>query len=145
MKRIAVILVVLFSSIIFSSPKSGDDSNKTNNTELVEQLVSMVTSILQGEDIIEFKENISPEAYVINNNNYESIYEVLGNDSKKVMFIEGKDIKIGFVHLWLPDNQKDAYMVLETKSADNTKTSWHSILFKIGENKRWQILSWHKS
>ena len=145
MKRIAVILVVLFSSIVFSSPKSGDDSNKKNNTELIEQLVTMVTSILQGEDITEFKENISPEAYVINNNSYESIFEVLGNHSKKEMFIEGKEIKVGFVHLWLPDNQKEAYMVLETKSADNTKTSWHSILFKIGDNNKWQILSWHKS
>ena len=145
MKRIAVILVVLFSSIVFSSPKSGDDSNKKNNTELIEQLVTMVTSILQGEDITEFKENISPEAYVINNNSYESIFEVLGNHSKKEMFIEGKEIKVGFVHLWLPDNQKEAYMVLETKSADNTKTSWNSILFKIGDNNKWQILSWHKS
>jgi hypothetical protein len=145
MKRIAVILVVLFSSIVFSSPKSGDDSNKKNNTELIEQLVTMVTSILQGEDITEFKENISPEAYVINNNSYESIFEVLGNNSKKEMFVEGKEIKVGFVHLWLPDNQKEAYMVLETKSADNTKTSWHSILFKIGDNNKWQILSWHKS
>ncbi len=145
MKRIAVILIVLFSSIVFSSPKRGDDSNKTNNTELIEQLVPMVTSILQGKDITEFRDNISLEAYVINNNSYESIFEVLGNHSKKEMFVEGKEIKVGFVHLWLPDNQKEAYMVLETKSADNTKTSWHSILFKIGENKKWQILSWHKS
>jgi hypothetical protein len=61
------------------------------------------------------------------------------------MFIEGKDIKVGFVHLWMPDSQKEAYMILETKSADNTKISWHSILFKYGENKNWQILSWHKS
>jgi hypothetical protein len=76
MKRIAVILVVLFSSIMFSSLKSGDDSNKTNNTELIEQLVPMVTSILQGEDYNEFRKNISPEAYVINNDTYESIFEV---------------------------------------------------------------------
>ncbi|WKZ71122.1 MAG: hypothetical protein QY331_07640 [Melioribacteraceae bacterium] len=145
MKRIVVILFVLFSSIVFSSPKSGDDSNKTNNTELIEQLVPMVKSILQGKDITELKENISPEAYVINNNTYESIFEVLGNQSKKEMFIDGKEIKVEFVYLWLPEDKKEAYMVLETKSIDNTKTSWHSILFKIGVNNKWQILSWHKS
>ena len=145
MKRTAVIFVVLFSSIAFSSPINGDASKKTNNTELVEQLVAMLTSILQGKDYNEFRENISTEAYVIFNNTYESIFEVLGDQSKKEIFIEGKELKVGFVHLWLPDNQKEAYMVLQTKSANNAKTSWHSILFKIGENGKWQILSWHKS
>ena len=145
MNRIAVILIVLFSSIVYSSPKSGDDSNKKNNAELIEQLVPMVISIMQGNDITEFRDNISPEAYVINNNRYESIFEVLGNHSKKEKFVEGKEIKVGFVRLWLPDNQKEAYMVIETKSEENTKTSWHTILFRNGGNNKWQILSWHKS
>jgi len=145
MKRKAVILIVLFSLIVYSSPRSGDDNNKRNNTELIEQLIPIITSILQGKGIAEFKDNISPEAYVINNNTYESIFEVLGNQSKKEMFIEEKEIRVGFVRLWLPDNLKEAYMVLETKSADNTKTSWHTILFKNSENNKWQIISWHKS
>ncbi|GMU96907.1 hypothetical protein [Ignavibacterium album] len=145
MKRTAVILVVLFYLIAFTSPIIGDVGKKTNKTELFEQLVTMVTSILQGKDYNEFRENISPEAYVINNNTYESIFEVLGNQSKKEMFIEGKEIKVELVNLWIPDNQKEAYMVLATKSTDNTKTSWHSILIKIGDNNKWQILSWHKS
>ena len=145
MKRTAVILVVLFYSIAFSSPLNGDAGKKTNNADIVKQLVPMVKSILQGKDYNEFRENISPEAYIINNNTYESIFEVLGNQSKKEMFIEGTEIKVEFVHVLLSENQKEAYMVLETKSADNTKTNWHSILFKIGGNKKWQILSWHKS
>ena len=145
MKQTAFILVLLFSSIAITASTGGGDSIKLNNGELVEQLVPIVTSILQGIDYTEFKESISPEAYVINKNSYESIFEVLSNHSKKEMFVEGKDSKVGFVHLWLPENQKEAYMVLEIKSSDNTKTSWHSILFKIGENKKWQILSWHKS
>ncbi|MDP3581088.1 MAG: hypothetical protein Q8S39_04075 [Ignavibacteria bacterium] len=145
MKRIALILVVLFSSIAFSSPISGDDSKKINKPELVEQLVLMVTSILQGKDYTAFRENISPEAYVINNNSYESIFELLGNPSKKDTFIEGKNTSAGFFHLWMPDNQKEAYLVLETKTLDNIKHSWHSILFKVGDNQKWQILSWHKS
>lgn len=145
MKRIALILVVLFSSIALSTPISGGDSKKINKTELVEQLVSMVTSILQGKDYTTFRENISPEAYVINNNSYESIFELLSNPSKKDMFIEGNETKVGFFHLWMPDNQKEAYLVLETKVLDNVKHSWHSILFKVGDNQKWQILSWHKS
>jgi hypothetical protein len=144
MKRTIVILIVLFYAIAFSSPHLVDDKSSKDSL-LVEQLVSIVTSILQGKDYSEFRENISPEAYVINNNTYESIFEVLDNPAKKEKFIEVKETKIGFVHLWMPDNQDNAYMVLETKSDDSSKTSWHSILFKFGENKKWQILSWHKS
>ena len=145
MKRIALILVVLFSATLFSLQKSSGYNKNAKDSELVEQLVPIVLSLLQGSDYTEFKENISTEAYLINNNTYESIFEVLSNPTKKEMFVEGKEIKTGFIHLWLPDNEKEAYMVLETKSADNLKISWHSILFKNGENHKWQILSWHKS
>ncbi|MDP2209031.1 MAG: hypothetical protein Q8K98_09700 [Bacteroidota bacterium] len=145
MKRTALILVVLFSSIMFSLPLIGDDNKNEKSSELGEQLVLMVTSILQGKDYAEFKENISPEAYLIYNNTYESIFEVLENSSKKEIFIDGKKAEVGYVHLWMPDDQKTAYLVLGTKNSDNGKTSWHSILFKIGENQKWQILNWHKS
>ncbi len=143
-KRIIVILIVLFSATAFSSPQNGDDKD-VKDSALVEQLVSVVTSILHGKDYSELRENISPEAYIINNNAYESIFEVLDNPAKKEAFVEVEETTIGFVHLWMPENQDNAYMVLETKSADNTNITWHSILFKIGENKKWQILSWHKS
>lgn len=143
MKRTALILVVLFSSIMLSLPLIGNDNKKSS--ELGEQLISLVTSILQGKDYSEFRENISPEAYLIYNNTYESIFEVLENSSKKEIFIEGKEAEVGYVHLLIPDNQQNAYLVLQTKNSDNGKTSWHSIFFKIGENQKWQILSWHKS
>ena len=82
MKRITVILISLFSTIIFSSPQIGDDKS-AKDSELVEQLVSIVTTILNDKDYSEFRENISPETYVINNNTYESIFEVLDNPAKK--------------------------------------------------------------
>jgi dsDNA-binding SOS-regulon protein len=130
---------------MFSLPLIGDDNKNEKSSEIVEQLVSMVTSILQGKDYSEFKENISPEAYIIYNNTYESIFEVLENSSKKEIFIEGKEAQVEYVHLWMPDDQKATHLVFRTKNSDNGKTSWHSILFKIGENQKWQIISWHKS
>lgn len=145
MKRSALVFVVLFSSIMFSSPLIGDDNKNVNSIELTEQLVLMVTSILQGKDYSEFRENISPEAYLINNNTYESIFEVLGNPSKKEIFIEGKEAEVGYIHLWITDDQKNAYLVLQTKNAVSGKTSWHSLFFKLGENQKWQICSWHRS
>ncbi len=144
MKKKIVILIVLFYAIAFSSPHIVYDKS-SKDSALVEQLVSIVTSILQGKDYSDLMENISHEAYVIYNNSYESIFEVLDDPSKKESFIEVKETEVGFLHIWMPDDQTNAYMVLETKSADNALKSWHSILFKIGKNKKWQILSWHKS
>lgn len=145
MKRSALILVALFSSIMFSLPLVGDDNKAAKSSELTEQLVSTVTSILQGKDYSEIRENISPEAYVINNNTYESILEVLDNSFKREIFIEGKEVKVGYVHLRVTDDHKNAYLVLQTKNGDNGTTSWHSIYFNLGKNQKWQILSWHKS
>lgn len=145
MKRSAIILVLLFSSNMLSLSQNGNKNQTEKGSELFEQLVQIATSILQGKNYSEFRENISTETYVINNNSYESIFELLSNPSKREMFVEGKGTKTGFIHLWLPDNQNEAYLVLETKSEDTTKTNWHSILFKYGENQKWQILSWHKS
>jgi hypothetical protein len=144
MKRIVVVLIALVSFASYNSPINGDN-DKSNNSELVEKLVPIVKSILEGDDYSKFKANISPEAYVINANTYESIFEILDNPTKKEKFIEGKGIKVEFVHLWLSDNQSEAYMVLETKSSDNRKTSWDSIYFNTNKEHKWQILSWHKS
>jgi hypothetical protein len=145
MKRIVLIPIVMFTLFACYTPVNGDDSNKQNNSELIEKLFPIVKSVLEGKDFSEFKDNISPEAYVINGKTYESIFEILGNPSKKETFIEGEEIKFEYAHLLLSDNQDEAYLILETKSSDNTKTSWHSILFKLCNNRQWQILSWHKS
>jgi hypothetical protein len=144
MKKKVVILIVLFYAIAFSSPHNVDDKS-SKDSALVEQLVSIVTSILQVKDYSELRENISPEASVIYNSSYESIFEVLADPSKKESFIEVKETEVGFLHLWMPGGQTSAYMILETKSVDNAEKSWNSILFKIGKNKKWQIISWHKS
>jgi len=144
MKKTAVILIVLFYNLAFSSPQIEGYKN-VKDSALVEQLVVIVTSILHGNEYTRFKENISPEAYVIYTNTYESIFEVMENPTKREKFIETKETIVSFIHLWMPDDQNTAYMVLETKSEDNLGRSWHSILFKISENKTWQILSWHKS
>ncbi len=145
MKKSAVIFVVLFSTILLSAPKNGNEKKESEDTKISDQLVSIVTSIIRGEDYTQFKANISPEAYLISNKSYESIFEILSNPAKQSELIEGKDTKIQFFSLRMPDNQKDAYMVLETKSGDNQESNWHSVFFKLNENNTWQILGWHIS
>jgi len=134
MKKKVLILIVLLYAIAFPSPQIGNDKT-AKDSALVEQLVSILTSILHGNDYSEFRENISPEAYVIHNSKYESIFEVLENPAKRESFIEVKETIVSFVHLGMPDDKNCAYMVLETKSADNTKTNWHSSSLNLGKTR----------
>jgi len=48
-----------------------------------------------------------------------------------------------FMKLWLSDDQKTAYLIIESKG-DN-KSIWHTILFTKKENNNWQIINWHRS
>lgn len=145
MKRSAFILVILISSIALSFPKGGDTNKEAGRAEVVKQILPIVKSILQGEDFSVYKENIAPGAYLIDGSSYESMDEVLKNSSERRSFVEGKGFVIQYVHLWMPDNKKSAYMILETKYSNGTKTCWHSILFELNKNQKWEILSWHKS
>ncbi len=145
MKKSALILVVLFLSMAFYLPTKSFNNKNSDHSELSEHITSKVISILQGEKYSDFKENISLESYVINQNSYENLNDVLSNPSKKAAFIEGADTKLGYMHMILSENEKEAYLVLETKSTSGTKINWHSIFLKIGENQKWQIISWHKS
>lgn len=145
MKKTAVIVMLLFSTVLFSAPKNGDDDKKAKTSELPEQLLSIVQTLLEGENIEGVKKNISPEAYVINNSSYESIWEVLGEPSKKENFIDGKDVKLLSIQMRIPDDEKSAYMILRTQPKGSDKVNWNTIYFVVGKNQQWQILSWHKS
>jgi hypothetical protein len=130
--------IVLFLS--FNVRASGKITSKYN----VEQMTKMIISILQDGSYLTYKDFISPEAYVINNNSYESFFALMKNNSDRESFIEGKDIKVGYVNVTIPDN-KSAFMVLKTQSAEGSETHWHSVYFVLGKNNKWQIYSWHKS
>jgi hypothetical protein len=143
MKKIILILLLFYcSSLIFAQHKN-TTCQPTQNSELVNGFISIITPLLKGKDNTIVKSNISPEAYIIINNSYESLFELLMDPLKKKNITVGEDLKIKFLRLILQEENKNAYMILETNS-DN-KASWHSILFRMNENNDWQILSWHKS
>ena len=138
---IGAVLMLTFSLFAFSNVKaSGKDTYKAE----VEQMTKMILSILQDGNYSTYKDYISPEAYVINNNNYESFFELMKNNLDKKSFIEGKDIKVGFVSVRIPDD-RSAYMILKTQAADGSDAHWHSVYFVFDKNNKWQIYSWHKS
>ena len=145
MKKIFVIPFVVFFITFIAKPQSDDNPKCKPGTGLVYELISVVTTILQDEDYSRFKENISPEAYLIYDNKFESIFNVLGDSLKNDSFIEDEEMHIGLVQMWTPDSEDNAYVVLQRTNIDGTKTNWHSILFKLNSNKKWQIISWHKS
>ena len=145
MKKIFVIPFFIFFITFIASPQSDDNPKCKPGTGLVYELISIATKILQNEDYSRFKENISPEAYLINGNKFESIFNVLGDSLKNDNFIEAEEMHIGLVQMWTPDSEDNAYVVLQRTNTEGTKSNWHSILFKLNSNNKWQIYSWHKS
>jgi len=145
MKKIIVILFFVFFITFIAKPQSDDNPKCKPGTGLVYELISIATNVLQDEDDSLFTENISPEAYLINDKKSESIFNVLADPLSKEKFIEDEKMNIGSVHMWTPDSEDNAYVVLQRTNIDGTKTNWHSILFKLNSNKKWQIFSWHKS
>lgn len=143
MKKTLFTLLLFYCSTINYSQIDGIVSHPSQSTELIDRFLSIITPMLSGEDITNITNNISPEAYIIINNKYESIFEILLNPIKMSSLIEGEDIQYAFLHLILQADNKNAYLVLETKQ--NKRSSWHTILFRMADNNLWQILSWHKS
>lgn len=127
MKKTAVIIVLLFSMVSFSAAKNLMIHPKNDGIELIEELTTIAKSLLEGTNLEEIKSNISHEAFLISNNNSESIWEILGNPSKRENFIDGKEVEIITVNIRRPDEGKCAYMTLQTKSEDNDKVNWHTI------------------
>ena len=142
MKKTALFIIVVFSIAAFSLPLNGQGKD-LKDTKPYKQIMPVPLSILEGNYSPKIKDNISPEAYLINNNTYESLFEVLGNPAKSKKFIEDRNTKVEFSQIIMPDDKTTAYVILETKSKD--KTNWHTIFFEIGKNKKWQVISWHKS
>ena len=143
MKKTIIFLILISTSTITFSQNNSIVCQPLQNSELMNEFLSIITPLLKGEDYSNITNNISPEAYIIINNKYESIFEILSNPIKKSSLTEGKDIKYEFLHLIIQDDNKNAYMVLETKQ--NNSSNWHTILFRMTDNYLWQVLSWHKS
>ena len=144
MKKFIFISILLFATIIFSMHKIENSPRKVSKSELTNQLVSIAISVLEGKDYSDFRNSISPYASVIIDNKHESMTAILGNSIKRAKFVEGKSVKVEYVRLWFPENQENAFMVLETKSQDGKVVNWHTIYFTLAGSTDWQILSWHK-
>lgn len=145
MKKYVVVLMLIFPLLVFALKTENTCKSKVLEESYAEKIISVLVPFLQGESNSDIKSKFSPEAYVIYDNNYESIFEVLTNSSKRERFLVGRDIHTGFIYLRINEVKDLAYLVFETKSNENTKSNWHSLLIKINENDKWQILSWHKS
>lgn len=143
MKKTIVILLLFYYSTSIFAQINNTVCQPSLNSEHIEKFLSIITPLLKGEDYTSIKNNISPEAYIIINNCYESLFEILFNPSIKGNFTLGENLKIKFLRLILQEENENAYLILEIDKGN--KTNWHSILFGMNQNNDWQILSWHKS
>lgn len=145
MKKSVLIIVFFLLSIAAVTAQNQEQITKKPKLEPAPELMNLFLDAVQGKDIPELKKKFSPEVYAVYNNTYESIFEVLNNQSKREIFFTNKEVKTGFVMIKTSEDEKTAYMVVEIKSTESGKSTWHSLLFELSENNKWQIFSWHKS
>ena len=143
MKKVLFLFCVLFYTTSILSQYKSDKSNSTNDKLPNNVLISIVKSVLSNKDLQQMYDFISPEAYIILDNKYESLFEVLRDKMIKEKLLGNLDQAFQFMRLWLSDDQKTAYLIIESKG-DN-KSIWHTILFTKKENNNWQIVNWHRS
>ena len=145
MKKLAVILVFLLSTNLFSQSNVENVDKNLEDSRIPDQLLAIVTSIIQGDDDSQFKMNISPGAYLINNKTYENMFDVLSDPEKKSNLVETKETEVQYLSLRVPDDLNSAYLVIETKSKVKNVHNWHSVSFKLSKDNTWVIVGWHKS
>lgn len=143
MKKVLFYCCVLFYSTSILSQNKSDHSNSSKDNLPNNVLISIVISVLSNKDLQQMYDFISPEAYIILDNKYESLFEVLRDKITKEKLLGNLDQAFQFMRLWLSDDQKTAYLIIESKG-DN-KSIWHTILFTKKENNNWQIVNWHRS
>lgn len=143
MKKTILVLFLCYCSISSFAQFNNPIYKRSQNSEVIDSYISIITPILIGEEYSIIRDRISKEAFIIMNNSYESLFDVLLDPSKKENFILGKDLKIRFLRLFVREENKNAFMILETNKGN--QTNWHSILFVMNENNDWQILSWHRN
>ena len=81
-KVIALVIVLLVSQNNYASIHL-NNQNETKDANVIEELISSAISILNDSNEKLLKELFSPEAYIINDNQYQSAFEVLSNPNKK--------------------------------------------------------------
>lgn len=143
MKKIIVILFVLFYTTSVISQYKSEGSFSTDNQIIQNDLLTIVKSVLSSKDLQQISNYLSPEAYIILDNKYESLFEVLQNMAKKEKVLGNTDLTFSFMRLWISNDEKTAYLILESKA--DKKPIWHSIFFNKKESNNWQIINWHKS
>ena len=136
MKKLWLILLVTCISFLFAA----DNNSHPSPEEIQNELISIVKPVLSGEIGEHLKSQISAEAYLINGNKYESIFEVLNSPVKRKMFIEGGKFNFEFIKIRLTDKRQSAYMVFKTTSG-----GWHSVYFEKNSSDKWLVTNWHKS
>ena len=143
MRKTKLLLAVLFSSIFLSNQFFAQ--TPPNSEKEHEAILKMVLDIAENGNYQKYRDNLSPDAYIIYDGSYESLFEVLGNESKKEDFIPGGEIKPATMQYLSPKEQNTVQMVLQTKSVDDSEANWHSFYFERNKKGELQLKLWHKS
>ncbi len=140
-KPIAVWVTIPFK---FKLPTKDEDRTEEFNT-FIETFKSTAMDIIRGRNLDISKQSVSPEAYVIDGNHYESLWAVLNGEKKECKIVEGMKSQFVLEHLNITEKNNAAFLILKTVSGTNNKERYHSIVFFRMPAGDWKIVSWHVS
>ena len=89
-----ILFVLLVSLIQLNAQIRSKKADEINSDEIAKDFISIVIPILKGDSHLKNNIHVSSEAYLIYDNNRESIFEVFSHKEKKKSLLRRLKIKL---------------------------------------------------
>jgi TonB family protein len=145
-KSVATWVVIPFD---FKLAKDKGKQSKKNAypDEVAQSITKLVDFILKGKDIeLVKKRNIDPDAYLIFDNRFVSLYGVLNGEHKNIDLTQesGSEIRSPFI-MKRSEDETTAFLFLKTQNKKGGPERYHTIFLAKSSTGEWKIKHWHVS
>ncbi|MBN1397428.1 MAG: energy transducer TonB [Bacteroidetes bacterium] len=145
-KPVASWVVIPFDFKLFKD-KEKQSKNNAYPDKVAQSITELVDFILKGKDIEQIKKkNVDPNAYLIFDNQFVSLYGVLNGEHKSIDLTQepGSEIRSPLIIKPLED-ETNAFLFLKTQNKKGGRERSHTILFAKSSTGEWKITHWHVS
>lgn len=118
-------------------------SQDSTRTKEIHASIESIQKMMVGRPFEEFKQCVSPEAYIISGKNKTSLWDALKGDNRKAILQEDSTREGVEVSAKSNKDEDAIYVELKTVNAQRQDPRYHSIvLYREGEG-IWKIYLWH--
>ena len=136
---VGLVSICICLTAISSDKKSKDPSTTSD------QLQALIKDVLSGTNLADVKSFISPDAYIVTNSSFVSLFEALNGRDPEKTFLKERNSRITFWKMTLPNDESSALIVFKTQGEEKKDTRYHSVFVLKTSEGKWQIKHWHAS